>query len=360
MMLATRSRAIAAIAALAVVMTSACKRSGGGDDAEGGGDTPAVMPTVSVGTATAQLQSFMPTVRAIGVVSPTPGGYAELSAPTSARVSRVFVVVGQPVHAGEELVALDAAPLAAAASGAGASLETAQHAYDRAVELSKEGIVARKAVDQAAADLAQAKAAAVAARHTYALSTLRSPIDGVVTRLAAVTGATADPTQVLVAVANPSAIAVVVQLSPDDARDVHPGAAVTLYEKDNPAADPIGTGTVSTVGAAIDTATRAVPVRVRPGHTSRPLRIGETVTAQIATTGAARGISIPSDALVPDSAGSFHVFVVKGGVARATPVEVGARNDSTAQITKGITAGTIVVTAGAYGIEDSAKVVVRR
>lgn len=354
-----RARPVGIIAALALVVATACRRSGGGGD-EGGDEATTVMPTVAVGTATAQLESFMPTVRAIGVVSPTPGGYAELSAPAPARVSRVFVVVGQPVHAGEALVALDAAPLAAAASGAGASLEAAQRAYDRAVELSREGIVARKAVDQAAADLAQARAAAVAARHTYALSTLRSPIDGVVTRLAAVTGASTDPSQVLVAVANPSAIAVVAQLSPDDVRDVHPGAAVTLYEKDNPAADPIGTGTVLTVGAAIDTATRAVPVRVRPGRTSRPLRIGETVTVQITTTGAARGVAIPSDALVPDSAGSFHVFVVQGGVARATPVVVGARSDSTAQITKGIAAGTVVVTAGAYGIEDSARVVVRR
>ena len=357
MTLANRLRPLSVAAVLPLALASACKRSGGGDE---GGDEATVMPTVAVGTATAQLQSFMPTVRAIGVVSPTPGGYAELSAPAPARVSRVFVVVGQPVHAGDELVALDAATLEAAASGATASLDAAQRAYDRALELSKEGIVARKAVDQAAADLAQAKSAAVAARHTYALSTLRSPIDGVVTRLAAVTGATADPSQVLVAVANPSAIAVVVQLSPDDARDVHPGSSVTLYEKDNPAADPIGTGTVSTVGAAIDTATRAVPVRVRPGRTTRPLRIGETVTARIVTSGSARGISIPSDALVPDSAGSFHVFVVTAGVARATPVEVGARSDSTAEITKGIAAGAIVVTSGAYGIEDSAKVVVRR
>lgn len=346
------------VMALALVTMSACKRSGGAGD-EGGGEA-AAMPTVTVSTATAQLQSFMPAIRAIGVVSPTPGGYAELSAPASARVSRVFVVVGEPVHAGQALVALDAAPLAAAASGASAALDAAQRAYDRAVELSREGIVARKAVDQASADLAQARAAAVAARHTYALSTLRSPIDGVVTRLSAVTGATADPSQVLVAVANPSAIAVVAQLSPDDARDVHPGNAVTLYEKDSPSANPIGTGTVATVGAAIDTATRAVPVRVRPGRTTRPLRIGETITAQIATSGAERGISVPIDALVPDSAGSFHVFVVSGGVARATPVETGARNDSTAQITRGLAAGAVVVTAGAYGIEDSAKVVVRR
>jgi membrane fusion protein (multidrug efflux system) len=99
---------------------------------------------------------------------------------------------------------------------------------------------------------------------------------------------------------------------------------------------------------------------VRPGPTTRPLRLDETITGQIATTGAARGISVPMSALIPDSAGSYHVFVVKGGVARATPVETGARSDSTVQITKGVAAGDVVVTTGAYGIEDSAKVTVPR
>lgn len=350
-----RDRAIAT-ALLTVTLAVGCRRSASSDE----GDPAGVMPTVAVRTATAQLASFRPTVRAIGVVSPTPGGYAQLSAPAATRVSRVYVVVGQPVRAGEALVALDAAPLAAQASGATAALDAARHAYDRAIELSKEGIVARKMVDQATADLAQANAAAVAARRTYALSTLRSPINGVVTRLDAVTGASVDPTQVLVAVVDPASLALVLQLSPQDARDVHPGAPATLFERDNPTAPAIGSGTVATVGAAIDTATRAVPVRVRPGRTTRPLRLGETLTGEITTSGAAQGVSIPNAALVPDTTGTFRVFVVRGGVARAMSVETGARSDSTVEITKGIAPGTVVVTTGAYGIEDSAKVVVRQ
>lgn len=352
-------RALAGASVLATLLLGACRRGGGGDE-EGGADEPAVMPTVSVGVATAQQASFAPSVRAIGTVSPTPGGYAELSAPAPARVSRVYVTVGQVVHAGAPLVALDAAALSAAASGANAARSAAADAYARAQRLAKEGIVAQKAVEQARAELAQANAAAVAAQHTYALSTLRSPIGGVVTRISAVTGAAADPSQVLVGVANPAALAVVLQVSADDAGGVHPGAAVTLYEKDTPAAQPIGEGSVVTVGAAIDTATRAVPVQVRPGKTTRPLRLGETIVGRITTTGAERGVSIPAAALVPDTAGTFRVFVVRGGIARAVPVQTGARGDSTVEITQGITPGTVVVTTGAYGIEDSAKVVVKR
>jgi membrane fusion protein (multidrug efflux system) len=68
-------------------------------------------------------------------------------------------------------------------------------------------------------------------------------------------------------------------------------------------------------------------------------------------------MSIPANALVPDSAG-FKVYVVKNGVAYATPVEIGTRGDSLVQVTKGLTAGQTVVTTGAYGLEDSSKVIV--
>jgi RND family efflux transporter MFP subunit len=299
-------------------------------------------------------------VRAVGSVVASPRGYAELSAPTASRVTHVYVVAGQSVHAGDPLVELDAAPLAAAASGATATRDAAQRAYERAVELSKEGILPRKAVDQAAADLAQANATAVAARHTFALATLRAPMSGVVTRMSAVTGASADPSQVLVAVADPRALQVLLNLSPSDAALVHPGASVTLYETDAPGASPIGHASVATVGAAIDTATRAVPVRLTIGNTTRPLRLGETVAGRITLPGSARAVAIPPAALVPDSAGEFKVFVVSKNVARATPVEVGTRGDSLIEITKGLTPGETVVTTGAYGLEDSSKVTVSR
>lgn len=339
-------------AMLALGGAAGCGHGGESDDAA----APPALPVVNVGTTTAQVASFAPTIRAIGTVSATAGGYAELSAPAPTRVTRVFVAVGQPVRAGDPLVALDAAALSATARGALAAREAAQHAYERAAGLAAEGIVARKAVDQAAADLAQANAAAVGAQHTLALATLRAPFSGVVTRLSAVTGGAADPAQVLVAIANPAALAVVMQLSPDDAAAVRPGAAVTLYERDTPDAASIGTGAVATIGAAIDTATRAVPVRIRPGPTMRPLRLGETVVGRIATTATARGVSVPLGALVPDTAGSFRVFVVRGGIARSVPVTIGARSDSTAQVTHGVAAGDVVVTTGAYGIEDSARV----
>ena len=336
----------------ALLAIAGCRRKDAADEAT-------VTPMVSVETAPVSTASFTPTVRAVGTVVASPRGYAELSAPAPSRVAHVLVTAGQSVRAGESLVQLDAAALQAAASGASAARNAAQRGYDRASQLAREGILPRKAVDQATADLAQANAADVAARRTFALSTLRSPISGVVTKMSAVTGASVDPSQVLVAVADPAALQILLQLSPSDAAGVKPGATVTLFDSDAPAAIAVGRGSVLSVGAAVDSATRAVPVRVRVTASVRPLRLGETLTGRIAATGPLSAVSIPAAALVPDS-GGFRVYVVRNGVAYATAVDVGARSDSLVQITKGLSAGQTVVTLGAYGLEDSSKVTVPR
>ncbi|HEY7898114.1 MAG: efflux RND transporter periplasmic adaptor subunit [Gemmatimonadales bacterium] len=328
----------------------ACEKKGESDEAS-------VTPVVTVETAQVKAAAFTPLVRAVGTVVSSPTGYAELSAPAPSRIARVLVTSGQAVQSGEALVELDATTLRAAATGANAALATAQSAYDRATSLAQQGIVPRKAVDQASSDLAQAKAAAVGAQRSYALSTLRSPITGVVTKMNAVAGASADPAQVLVAVADPKALQVLLQLSPGDAGAVHRGATVSFADNEAPLANSVAQGVVIAVGAAIDSATRAVPVRVRVVSSTRPLRLGETLSGKVSLTGSTTAMSIPANALVPDSAG-FKVYVVKNGVAYATPVEIGTRGDSLVQVTKGLTAGQTVVTTGAYGLEDSSKVIV--
>jgi multidrug efflux system membrane fusion protein len=67
-------------------------------------------------------------------------------------------------------------------------------------------------------------------------------------------------------------------------------------------------------------------------------------------------VTVPVAALVPDSEG-FQVFVVDTkGIAHARPVTVGGRTATVAEIRQGLTAGETVVTEGAYGVQDSARI----
>jgi membrane fusion protein (multidrug efflux system) len=335
-----------------LLLASACKKKEA-TEAEGEG---AAKPVVAAATAVASAEPFTRTISAIGSVVARPGRFAALSAPQPTRIARVYVAAGQRVSAGARLVEFEQVGFNAAATGAQAALTAAQRNYERADRLSREGIVPRKDAEQAAADLAAARNATVMANRAQQLSVLRSPIAGVVTRMSAVLGASADAGQTLVEVADPSAFDVVLSLGPTEAAAVRQGARVTLSVGEKTGGETLGLGTVASVGAAVDSGSRAVSVRVAVTTPRRALRLGESVFGEIAVETRPNAIVLPVEALVPDPEG-YKVFVVdKSGTAIAREVKIGGRTESKVEILEGVKVGERVVTKGAFGMEDSATV----
>jgi RND family efflux transporter MFP subunit len=333
-----------------LVLVAACH---GGAHA---GDEP---PAAPVATAQARLAPFTEIVTAIGTVAPRPGRYAELAAPAPTRVARILVTPGQRVAAGDTLVVFEQAPFQAAAHAADVALAAAQHAADRANRLVAAGILPRKDADQAELDLAAAQTADVTARRNADLAALRSPLAGVVTRVSAVMGASADPSQAVVAVADPAALDLVFGLSVDAAARVHAGDSLLALAGEQGTGDTLGPGRVQEVGVAVDSLTRTVAARAHLTHGTRALRIGETVFARIAVKTTPKAVVVPEVSLVPTGEG-YRVFVVDtAGIAHARDVTVGGRSDGMAEVTSGLAAGEVVVAAGAYGVTDSARVAQR-
>jgi RND family efflux transporter MFP subunit len=202
-----------------------------------------------------------------------------------------------------------------------------------------------------------ARAEAIAARRVEQLSILKSPISGVVTRMSATLGASVDPAQSIVEISDPAALDLLFSVTPTDAARVRPGAKVAVSAGQSANGEPLGVGSVVDVAGTVDTTTRSVAVRVQAPTTRRALRIGETVFGAIGVGTRPAAIVVPLEALVPEGE-SFKVFVVdSGSVAHEREVKVGGRTSSTAEIVEGLSAGERVVTAGAYGMADSAKVV---
>jgi len=327
---------------------------GVGCHSSGGDDAPSAV--VQVKTAVAMMQPFADVISSIGAVTARAGHFAALSAPASARVATVFVSLGERVRVGTPLVAFEQAPFIAAAQSAEAALTGAERNYERARRLADEGIVPRKDADQAATELAQARAVATTARRQAQLAVLRSPIAGVVTKLSAPIGATVDVAQPVVEIADLSALDILFNVSPSDAARIAPGAPVMLSAGESAKGEPLGIGRISDVGGIVDTATRSVSVRAQAPPGARPLRVGETIFGQITTAVHPRAIVIPVAALVPEG-DEFKVFVVTAGnIARERRVTVGRRNETSAEIVGGLAAGERVVTEGAYGLEDSVRV----
>lgn len=347
------TRRITCIVSTCVVLASGCKK------ADSAAPDSTAAPVVAAKTVVATVEPFTHTVSAIGTVVARPGRYAALSAPVATRISRVYVAPGQRVSSGQPLVEFEQVGFNAAANGARAALIAAERNYERATRLANEGIVPRKDAEQAAAELGRARTEAVTARRAQQLSVLRSPVSGVVTRMTAVLGASADPAQVLVEVADPSAFDVVLSLGPSEAGTVHQGSRVALSAGEKTGGEEIGTGLVASVGASLDTASRAVAIRVTTTSTRRPLRMGESVYGEIAIQVIPNAVVVPVEALVPgDQVGTYRLFVVdRKGTAMGRDVKVGGRTETKAEITEGLKGGETVVTQGAFAVEDSAKVV---
>lgn len=345
------------LAALLALLAACRGGSAAGDAADEAGQGPVVPAVVGARTARATMHPFTQTIDAIGTVAARPSAFAALSAPAPTRVARIFVAVGERVRRGQPLVEFERAPFDAAARSAEATLAGAERAAERARRLADEGIAPRKEVEQAAVDLAQARAALVTARRAQELATLRAPIAGVVTALGAALGESADPNVPMVAVADPSALDVVLAVTPGQAAAIRAGDSVMLGAGATPGGEPLGTATVTSVAVTVDSAARSVAVRAHAARPTRPLRIGETVFGRIAVAVHPNAVAVPLPALVPQGEG-FRVFVVdRDGIAHARPVTVGARSESEAEITSGLRAGEVVVTYGAYGVQDSAKIV---
>jgi RND family efflux transporter MFP subunit len=320
-------------------------------------DESASRPTVSATTVVVRAQPFIETVDAIGTVSGRAGHVASLSAPSAGRVSQVLVTTGQTVQAGQSLIVLDPAPFAASLQSAEAALAAAERAAERQQRLASEGIVPRKDAEQAAAEVAKARADAAEAKRASELATLQAPISGVITRLNASLGASVDASQPLVEITDASALDVLLNVTPTQAATVRPAQKVALSAGQSADGETLGVGSVVDVSSTVDSITRGVAVRVQAPTTRRPLRIGETVFGSIAVATIANSIVVPLEALVPEG-DAFHVFVVDAnGIAHARDVTVGARSRSGARVLDGLRAGERIVTYGAYGVQDSAKVV---
>jgi len=134
------------------------------------------------------------------------------------------------------------------------------------------------------------------------------------------------------------------------------------------------TGTISAIDPTVDSATRNVKMRAAIPELPGTPRPGSFVTVDVIKPSKAQVVAVPTTAIVHASYGD-SVFVVedkKPGspgmdktpdgktvqIARQQFVRTGAAHGDFTAITKGVTAGQQVVSAGAFKLRNNAPVVV--
>lgn len=315
-----------------------------------------------------------------GTIIPNENRTARLSAPAEGRVITVRVQPGDRVGRGQVLVSLVGPGAGSAQSdvtkaAAQVVAMRAQAGYARAARERAERLLALKAIprqdyERAIADDESAKASLsqALAEQRRAISSaeqlgagasatgemvLRSPLSGVVLSRNAQPGAVVAAGTQLVSVTDPTSLWLQVN-APEKLASVFRVGGILHFSVPAYPADRFD-ARITAVGAALDPDSRTLLVRatVLNGNQKLKPEMLASVSVEAEGTGA-----IP---VVPDGAiqlldGRPTVFIVKpkaaGGatfVRRA--VEIGSRTGSKVAVTRGLAAGELVVTAGAFSVK---------
>ena len=349
-----------------------------------------------------------------------PQAQAAIAPKISAPVRKFYVQRGSRVKAGELLATLENNDLAAAAMDNKGSYAAAQAAFDTATkaqvpedmlkaesdlaqakanldlnqsivksrkQLFAEGAIPGRDLDTATAALVQAQAAYdAAAKHLESMqsvsreaalkaaqgqltsaegkykgaeaevdySEIHSPIDGVVTDRPLFAGETAPAGSPLVTVMDTSALLAKTHIAQSLSQQLKAGDESMVSVPG--VADPVP-AKVSLISPALDPGSTTVEVWIKIDNKAGRLKVGTPVKVSITGRSVEKAWKVPAAAIITAQDGTKSVMVVgDDGTAHRKPVTTGIADADDVQITGGLAATDLVITGGAYGLDEGTKV----
>lgn len=182
---------------------------------------------------------------------------------------------------------------------------------------------------------------------------VEAPISGWLTKRYFDTGAHVAPGMPLFQIADYSRVKLVVSVPESDISRVRPGqsAKVTIDAWPN---QPFA-GTVRRVSPTVDYLSRTVKAEVALPNSGLKLRPGMYGRAAVKVRHHAKGVVVPSTAILERERGS-QVFVVEDGKAVAREVEVELDMGETSAIRTGLSFGDVLIVAGQHSVTDGSAV----
>lgn len=284
---------------------------------------------------------------------------AEISANAGGVVRSIKVDLGARVRAGDTLATLDSAAVGgdrAKLAAAYGRIEAARERVDRLKELEKAGVVSRRDRVDAELELAEAQSAASTLSASLGVSgasagsgasyTLKSPIDGIVTRRSATVGKLALENETLFEIVDPSVLWAELDIPEPSAGAVAEGAEVTLTFPSLPS--EAFAGTVSALLPEVDPHTRTVTARVSVKNPALHLRANMLGEAAVLGKTPPEGVTVPRSAIQTVDRQLFVFVRVEPLVFEVRHVVVTSKDGDAAVVTSGLVAGDAVVTTGSF------------
>jgi RND family efflux transporter MFP subunit len=160
----------------------------------------------------------------------------------------------------------------------------------------------------------------------------------------------------LLSVVDISRVVARASISVHEAADIHTGrpATITAPGGELPAK-------VTVVSPAVDPNTTTIQVWVEAVNKGEQLKPGTTSQISMDIGDVPNAVVIPAAALLASDDGGEQVMIAgKDNLAHQSKVKVGVRNSEQVQILSGVQPGDQVITEGALGLDDKAKITIAK
>jgi multidrug resistance efflux pump len=237
-----------------------------------------------------------------------------------------------------------------------AALVQAQAAYDAAAKHleSVRNVSREAALKSAQGQLTSAEGKFKGAAAQVSYSEIRSPIDGVVTDRPLFAGETAAAGAPLLTVMDTSSLQAKTHLAQSLAQRLKLGDEASVSVPG--VAEPV-TAKVSLISPALDPGSTTVEVWLMIDNKAGTFKVGTPVKVSITGKTDAQAWKLPAKSILTAQDGSKSVMVVGAdGAAHRKAVTLGLEDAEDVQITGGLVPSDLVITGGAYGLDDGAKV----
>jgi RND family efflux transporter MFP subunit len=238
-----------------------------------------------------------------------------------------------------------------------ATLVQQQAAYDIAKQHleSLQQVSNKAALENAQGNLESAKGKYLGAEAQLSYTEIRSPISGVVTERPLFAGETAAAGTPLLTVMDTSALVAKLHVGQMQAQQLVLGAGATLTV---PGIQNPMPARVSLISPALDPGSTTVEVWLRAENPKGVLKAGTPVHATITGRTISDALTVPVAAIQvgPDGVSKFVMVIAPDSTAHKRAVTLGIQTAGDAQILTGITAADMVISTGAYGLDENTKV----
>ncbi len=237
------------------------------------------------------------------------------------------------------------------------ALVQAQAAYDAAAKQESAHTVSRESALKAAqGQLTSAEGKYKGAQAAESYAEIRSPIDGVVTDRPLYAGETAAVGTPLLTVMDTSGLLAKPHIAQSLAQQIKVGDPATVLV---PGVDAPVAAKVTLISPALDPGSTTVEVWLKIDNKAGSLKVGTPVKVSITGRAVAQAWKLPASAILSAQDGSKSVMVVGAdGLAHSRPVTLGIADGDDVQVTAGLAPQDLVITSGAYGLDDGSRVTV--